>query len=493
MRSLLAGAAGRVALLAAYVAISAAKPSERYLTQYLATVKGFDNHTTNTLIYPVWTYASVVCNALSPVVFALCGRGGGGSAAPEQRARALARRIRVYKVGVVIEALAFLGTRVLLLWGTSLAAMQAAQALFALASSAAVATAALAFAYVDADAWQRGQAGASAGAYQAAASCVAGAALLGKVAGAAAAQADVLAQPPLGDLTALTRASLATVAVSLLIALALPCPRPQPPHSAEALLADGEPREARNGGARPVLRMYAGRTALAWRPLGWSAVWICITAGRDQIENYNQNVWVDDARAAGGAAAASRWNGGVAAAALLLGAVAAMLPAARPPACRLFHCCVRHDVRLVKGGGAEARAGSWAAATAVGAAALLAGAAATAVGLLPSLAVGYTGYAILQGGAVFALAVTQSRVAECVGAVAQGRFGVVGALNALLASAVAAAAQAIIGSQHLATGPQVAIYGALIGATGVALLAAAAGDCWGRRTRALHASLGAVN
>ena len=100
-------------LSASYVLLKEMKPSEDYLTPYLVKDKNFTEQQTYQDIFPVWTYSSAV---LTCFAFLFTDQLG-------------------YKHVVILEAMAYLATRILLVWGTELFEMQAMQGIYALATS----------------------------------------------------------------------------------------------------------------------------------------------------------------------------------------------------------------------------------------------------------------------------------------------------------------------------------------------------------------------
>lgn len=98
------------------------KPSEPFLVPYLIKVKGFTNDEIEEKIFPLWTYAYFVA-----VVF--CG---------------LLSEVFQYKPVLILGSFARVATRIILLFGTTLLAMQATQLTFGLACGSEV----LFYAYV---------------------------------------------------------------------------------------------------------------------------------------------------------------------------------------------------------------------------------------------------------------------------------------------------------------------------------------------------------
>lgn len=136
-----------VALLCLYVSLKSMKPSELYLTPYLIDVKGFSQADTYEEIYPVWTYSAAAMCFLAFLFTDVLGyrvRGHlAAAAAPGCACCAVCcacltppppPALRPQTM-VQLEACAYLATRVLLVWGSSLLAMQATQFFYAVATS----------------------------------------------------------------------------------------------------------------------------------------------------------------------------------------------------------------------------------------------------------------------------------------------------------------------------------------------------------------------
>ncbi|KAL7549057.1 hypothetical protein ACHAWF_012325 [Thalassiosira exigua] len=102
-----------LALLGAYGFFVEMKPSEPYLTPYLAVDKNFPKDVINNRIYPYWTYGELVAVFFVPF---------------------LAKFITPKRL-LYLETLGFLATRALLIWGTSLPAMQFMQLTYAIGTS----------------------------------------------------------------------------------------------------------------------------------------------------------------------------------------------------------------------------------------------------------------------------------------------------------------------------------------------------------------------
>ena len=102
------------------------QPSEPHLTAYLKNIKHFSDDAVNNAIYPVWTYGYLVLMALASAFLV------GVHALPGLRARSGSTLRGIILVG----ALGRVATRFLLIFGTSLGAMQLMQFTYACGSVA---------------------------------------------------------------------------------------------------------------------------------------------------------------------------------------------------------------------------------------------------------------------------------------------------------------------------------------------------------------------
>ena len=91
-----------IVVLCIYGFLVEMKPSEPYLNEFLTKEKGFTNSETNSLIYPVWTYGQLVMLWILP----WCAERS------------------TYRNVLRLESIGFLMTRLLLLYSSSLIAMQ---------------------------------------------------------------------------------------------------------------------------------------------------------------------------------------------------------------------------------------------------------------------------------------------------------------------------------------------------------------------------------
>ncbi|XP_077988016.1 thiamine transporter 2-like [Glandiceps talaboti] len=101
------------ALLCSYGFFKEMRPSEPFLTPYLHTVKNFTNEEINNEVYPIWTYSYLGALVL---VFLLTD-------------------LLRYKPVIVIEAITYIGTWVLLIWGQGVQTMQLMQFVYGFATA----------------------------------------------------------------------------------------------------------------------------------------------------------------------------------------------------------------------------------------------------------------------------------------------------------------------------------------------------------------------
>ena len=121
-------------LLCCYGFFKSMKPSEPFLTPYLKEPpKNFTEEQLDNQIYPVWTYSYLV---VLVIVF-------------------LFTDILRYKPVIIVEGLAYLSTRVLLIWSTGVLAMQFMMFTFGVATGAEVAYYSYIYAVVSRDHYQK--------------------------------------------------------------------------------------------------------------------------------------------------------------------------------------------------------------------------------------------------------------------------------------------------------------------------------------------------
>lgn len=270
------------------------KPSEPFLTPYLRDPpKNFTDEQLENEIYPIWTYSYLV--ALFVVFF-------------------VTDALR-YKPVIIIEALAYLATRVILIWGTSVLSMQFMQVAYGIASGAEVAY----YSYIYAAVPTRR--------FQQVTSYTRAAILVGRMASGVCGQLLVSLNVT-GYLT-LNYISFGSVVVSFFNALVLPRVLESSAHAFSGGV------QTANAEANSKFK----RACLAWKAymldilqgfrqcyskkllLLWSMWWALATCGEFQVENYVQNLW-DLIRPSHNHRV---YNGGVTAVSHLLAALVAFL------------------------------------------------------------------------------------------------------------------------------------------------------------------------
>lgn len=244
-------------LLCSYGFFKEMKPSEPFLTPYLKA----KNLTEADLekIYPVWTYSYLLTLF---VVF-------------------LVTDLLRYKPVIIIEGLAYLATRILLIWTGTVLAMQFMQFAYGVATGAEVAYYSYIYAVVDRDH------------FKIATSYTRAAVLLGRMMSGVVGQ--LLITFKLTDYLVLNYISLASVSISCILTLLLP-------------KASGNVFSTRTESDDLIEEQYNGcisswkRTMIAMfrdfklcysdkELLRWSLWWAFATGGEFQVENYVQNLW----------------------------------------------------------------------------------------------------------------------------------------------------------------------------------------------------------
>ena len=247
-------------LLCLYGFFKEMKPSEPFLTPYLKappinlTEEQLDNQ-----IYPVWTYSYLVTLF---VVF-------------------LVTDLLRYKPVIITEGLAYLTTRILLIWASGVLAMQFMQFAYGLATGAEVAYYSYIYAVVDRDH------------YQLVTSYTRAAVLLGRMMSGVVGQ--LLISFKVTDYLTLNYISLASVSIACLITLFLP-------------KASGNVFGTSTG-SEPAFEDQQMSCFASWKRtmsvmfldlklcysdkelLRWSLWWAFATCGEFQVENYVQNLW----------------------------------------------------------------------------------------------------------------------------------------------------------------------------------------------------------
>ena len=247
-------------LLCLYGFFKEMKPSEPFLTPYLKgppinlTEEQLDNQ-----IYPVWTYSYLVTLF---VVF-------------------LVTDLLRYKPVIITEGLAYLTTRILLIWASGVLAMQFMQFAYGLATGAEVAYYSYIYAVVDRDH------------YQLVTSYTRAAVLLGRMMSGVVGQ--LLISFKVTDYLTLNYISLASVSIACLITLFLP----KASGNVFGTSTGSEPafedqQMSRFASWKRTMSVMFHDLKLCYSDkelLRWSLWWAFATCGEFQVENYVQNLW----------------------------------------------------------------------------------------------------------------------------------------------------------------------------------------------------------
>lgn len=247
-------------LLCSYGFFKEMKPSEPFLTPYLKappmnlTEEQLDNE-----IYPVWTYSYLVTLF---VVF-------------------LITDLLRYKPVIITEGLAYLATRILLIWASGVLAMQFMQFAYGVATGAEVAYYSYIYAVVDRDH------------YQIVTSYTRAAVLLGRMLSGVTGQ--LLISLKVTDYLALNYISLGSVLISCILTLLLP--NASGNVFVNRAETDSTVEQHQNGCFsswkttmftmfQDFKRCYSDKELLRW-----SLWWAFATCGEFQVENFVQNLW----------------------------------------------------------------------------------------------------------------------------------------------------------------------------------------------------------
>ena len=240
------------------------KPSEAFLTPFLVDPKGknFTKTEINSEIYPFWPYSYLVA-ALFVFLFTDYLR---------------------YKPVILLEAFAYLATRFLLIWGTSVSAMQWMQIAYGVASAAEVAF--FAYIYLAVPDVR----------FKIATSVLRAVRLLGQSGSSAVAQ--IVTSTGVVSLLQLNYISFGSVLISCVFAVLIPNPVSfdcEPACSRGVISIVPKPRTTER---RKNLRNFV---AFAWRDfrkfysnpflLKWSVWWAFSMCGVLQVGNYVQSLW----------------------------------------------------------------------------------------------------------------------------------------------------------------------------------------------------------
>ena len=280
------------ALICCYGFFKELKPSEPFLTPYLnSTYKHLTLEELSSEVYPIWTYSYLV---VLFVVFLV------------------ADALR-YKPLIITEGLAYLATRVLLIWAHGVLSMQFMQIAYGVATGTEIAYYSYIYALVPTEHYQKVTA------------WLRGAVLLGRFMAGFIGQ--LLISLKWTNYLVLNYISFVCVTVAFLLSICLPMPA-NTSDSNNVFLVDntrgdedtrtnclGKWRLSLLSLFKAFKKSYSNKTLLQW-----SIWWALATCGHLQIGNYIQNLW-EETQGPG----KSTLNGGVEAAGTLCGAIVALL------------------------------------------------------------------------------------------------------------------------------------------------------------------------
>ena len=240
------------------------KPSEPFLNPFLThnrsdptnPGKGFSNSVLEEDVYPIWTYSYLVAS-----VGAL-----------------LLSDVLVYKPVIILESLAYLSTRVLLLWGSSLGLMKLMQLLYGIATGTEVAYYAYIYIMID----KRH--------FKVYTSFTRAAVLLGRSLSGYLGQ--LLYSTSVLNLEGLHYFSLASILVASLFSLLLP----NPPRSLCSCYGQSTcPRNFKTNIKKHINCAFADikQFYCNLHLLKWSVWWAIATCGMLQVGNFVQSLWTD--------------------------------------------------------------------------------------------------------------------------------------------------------------------------------------------------------
>lgn len=263
-------------LLCAYGFFKEMKPSEPFLNPYLTEVKNFSNHETYDDIYPFWTYSYMI--ALFVVL--------------------LITDYLLYRPLIMTEALAYLVTRILLIWGSTVLQMQFMQVAYGIASATEIAYYSYIYAVVSDEHYKK------------VTSLTRMAVLLGRTVGWYAGQ--ILYDTNVLSLYQLNFISLGSISVACVIVPFLPAVRIEGidsrcPECYNCMAGCHQFKKAMVDMARDFRLIYSNGELLRW-----SLWWAFATCGEFQVGNFVQNLWeeIDET---------TDWNGYAQATATLAG------------------------------------------------------------------------------------------------------------------------------------------------------------------------------
>lgn len=261
-------------LLCCYGFFKEMKPSEPFLTPYLkGPPKNLTEEELDNQIYPVWTYSYL---AALVVVF-------------------LVTDILRYKPVIIVEGLAYLTTRILLIWVSGVLSMQFMQFAYGVATGAEVAYYSYIYAVVSHEHYQK------------VTSYTRAAVLTGRMTSGVVGQ--LLISFNVLNYLALNYISLVSVSISFLFALFLPKASGNVFGVRRRTLDSSSAEEGAEQSARPGCSHRCRMGYLSWKRsmldlwhdfklcyskrqlLIWSLWWAFATCGEFQVENYVQNLW----------------------------------------------------------------------------------------------------------------------------------------------------------------------------------------------------------
>ena len=266
------------------------KPSEPFLTPYLRDTKNFTDDQVNSEIYPFWPYSFLVAALF---VF-------------------LITDLLRHKPVILVEAFSYLGTRILLIWGSTVLSMQWMQVVYGVASASEIAY----YSYIYPAVPNRH--------YTTVTSFVRAIRLLGQSLSSVVAQ--IVTSTGVLTLLQLNYISFASVSLACLFALFLPdpwiCPNKQ--WACQGIISIENSHREQNFEQRNIFaKMAKDFKKFYSNPslLKWSIWWALATCGVLQVGNYVQSLWKDIAEEAGDS---HEFNGLVEALATLSSALAAL-------------------------------------------------------------------------------------------------------------------------------------------------------------------------
>ena len=232
------------------------KPSEPFLNPYLTEVKNFSNDVTDGEIYPFWTYSYMV--SLFIVLFIT--------------------DYFLYRPLIMTEALTYLSTRVLLIWGSTVLAMQFMQLAYGIATATEIAYYSYIYAVVPDEQYKK------------VTSWTRMAVLLGRTIGWYAGQ--ILKDKEVLSLYQLNFISFASICVACVIVLFLPAVPVQGikdsrcPEYTRCMAGFSKFKQFMVNMGRGFCQIYSQRNLLRW-----SLWWAFATCGEFQVGNFVQNLW----------------------------------------------------------------------------------------------------------------------------------------------------------------------------------------------------------